>query len=249
MKYFAYVSSIVILITILFAPNISAKKAKVYEQKQLIDAGCKFDMNERYDSPPRWVGYGELLQNGACIVDTYSKTAVPEKGITKAYCTIVTQRVRDIDSKNEQLTIDITLTRRWIDPGIITNFSKVDLETGGIALEIEQMNRIWKPNVYIYNLSDYKTLHDSIQVKSFSLMPFNETVLANDTREGRRQDSNHTVVELTHEAKVKIYCDFDLYKYPMDTQKCTFRFGSRSAGTRFVLLEDFKMKQNRKIVI
>ena len=245
MRLFVFVRSIIIFTPLMLVPNAFAKGAKGYDDQQLIDAGCKFDMNERYGGDvPRWHGWGTLLQKGACIEDTYSTTIVPEKGITKAYCTIANQMVRDIDSKNKQLTIDITFTRRWVDPGIITNFSKVDLKNGGIDLEIEQQHSIWRPHAYIYNLSDYKTFSDSVQVKSFFLMPFNETVLANDTREERRKDSNHTVVELTQEAKVKIYCNFDLYKYPMDKQKCRFRFGSRSAGTRFVLLEDSNTQHN-----
>ena len=85
MRLFVFVSSIIIFAAILLVPNVFAKGT---DDQQLIDAGCKFDMNERYGGDvPRWYGWGMLLQNGACIEDTYSTTIVPEKGITKAYCT------------------------------------------------------------------------------------------------------------------------------------------------------------------
>ena len=129
----------------------------------------------------------------------------------------------------------LTLTRRWVDPGIKTNFSQEDLENGGIALEKEQSKTIWHPDIYIYNLSDYKTLDDSIQVKNFFLRPFHKSVLVNSKSE-KREDSNATVVEYTMEAKVKIYCNFHLSRYPMDSQVCKFRFGGRSTGIDFVLL-------------
>ena len=245
MRMFLFFSRIIISNTLFTAPHIFAYGSSAYDGQALIEAGCKIDTCRKMCDKPRWHGTGKLLQKGACIENTYSKTAVPEKGITKAYCTIVTQRIRNIDSRNEELTIDISLKRRWVDPGIMANFSDEDLDGGGIPLEQEQLKMIWKPDVYYYNLSEYKTLIDSIQVKSFFLMPFDKTVLANVKGEDRQNDSNQTVVELTEEAKVKVYCNFHLHTYPMDTQNCRFRFGSRSAGTKFVLLEDSKMQHNR----
>ena len=138
-----FLSRVIISSFLLIAPHIFAYDAKAYDSQALIEAGCKIDTCGRMCDKPRWHGTGKLLQKGACIEDTYSKTAVPEKGVTNAYCTIVTQRVRDIDSKAEVLTIDITLKRRWVDPGIITNFSNDDIEGGGIPLEKEQLTMIW----------------------------------------------------------------------------------------------------------
>ena len=223
--------------------DVVASSSQLHDNQYLIDAGCKYDSCGPLCEARRWTGFGTLLQKGACIERTYSQTAVPEKGITRAYCTILSQRIRDIDSKKEELTLDITLTRRWVDPGIKTNFSQEDLQNGGIALEKEQSKTIWHPDIYIYNLSDYKTLDDSIQVKNFFLRPFNESVLVNSERE-KRDDSNATVVEYTMEAKVKIYCNFHLSRYPMDSQVCKFRFGGRSMGVDFVLLEDFEAQHN-----
>ena len=209
---------------------------EIDENQLKLEAGCKWNSCKFCDTP-KWSGMGILLQKGACIENTYRKAAIPEKGITRAYCTIVNQRLRNIDSKTEELTIDITLTRRWVDPGIKTNFSKEDSQNGGIPLEKEQLESIWRPDVYIYNLSDYKTLHDSTHMKGFLLRPINETKLANVEDEEKR-NGNETVVEYTEESKIKIYCSFDLLRFPMDKQNCTLRFGSRFPGTNFVLLED-----------
>ena len=40
------------------------------------------------------------------------------------------------------------------------------------------------------------------------------------------------------EAKMTVYCDFDLSAYPMDTQMCELRIGSRSSTVSFIQMDN-----------
>ena len=183
---------------------------------------------------PKWVADGDLLENGACIERTYRKSVIPEKGITKVYTSIMDQKVRDVNDRKQVMTIDFTLTMQWMDPGIKTNFSEEDTKNAGILPDVEQLKLLWNPDVYIYNLSDYKSYLDSNQISSFVLLQNNEFNLMAD-RTNIMEEQTKPVVKYTVEATSTIYCAFDLTYYPMDSQTCELRIGSKSSGTTFVL--------------
>ena len=215
--------------------NIGRTNAYSNEDQLLMDAGCKYDRCGGTCDAPKWHGYGTLLEKGACIEkNVYRKSVVPEKGITKVYTTFTEHKVRQVHDGKKEVTIDFTLKMQWIDPGIKTNFSEEDIEQDGIVLEVEQLNLIWKPDLYIYNLTDYKSYYDSKQIKSFILLPSNQSNLE-DKRKAIEVENRQTIVQLALQAKATIYCDFDLNFYPMDNQTCQLRFGSRSSGTPFTL--------------
>ena len=231
-RWFPFLTAIVLSILL---KNKKITASSVYDEQQLLmEAGCKFLLCGHMCETPKWAGSGQLLEKGACIERTYRKSVVPEKGITKVLTTFTDHKVRGVHDRKKQVSIDFTIRLRWIDPGIKTNFSKEDIKNGGIVLEVEQLNKIWKPDLYIYNLSDYNSYSESKQIKSFILLPTNESNL-NDSMESTIQEQSQTIVEFTVEAKAIIYCNFDLAMYPMDSQMCNFRFGSRSSGTTFML--------------
>ena len=119
---------------------------------------------------------------------------------------------------------------QWPDPSIRTNFPKEDKQNGGIGIDVSKADQIWTPDLYIYNLVDYKSYSDSKQIRSLTILTKN--VL------------NQTKVELTLEAKSTVSCNFDLASYPMDKQMCEFRFGSRSSGATFLLHDPTKSYHN-----
>ena len=57
--------------------------------------------------------------------------------------------------------------------------------------------------------------------------------------EGERQTIHETLIEYYVEAEVTIYCNFNLYLYPMDEQDCEFKIGSANHGRniQFQLVE------------
>ena len=247
MKRLITLFAISLLSTFSFENAIAASDHKSSDDHLLIEAGCKFNTCQFCDEP-KWHGFGYLLQKGACIEPTYSKSIVPDNeidDIIEAYSTITDQTVRKIDSKEEKVTIDFTLKRQWIDPGIKINASDEDIGNGGIGLEAEELNQIWYPDLYIYNISDYKSFSDSVQVKRFILLPLSLSRLSVIVERPTKQE-NHTVVEYTIEMKAKIYCDFDFIRYPMDTQHCQFRFKTRSWGASMSLFDAAKAFHDTK---
>ena len=121
------------------------------------------------------------MAKGACIDYEYRRHLVPEKGITTVYTTIEEQRVRSVDAMKETVSIDYTLTLRWMDPAIKTNFSEEDKQNGGIVLDRTNMGRIWIPDLYIYNLSTFTSDVDARQVKSLMILTTNEFAKNNTT--------------------------------------------------------------------
>ena len=117
----------------------------MYDDKSLIEAGCRFI---RCDvTQIRGIGY--LLHKGACICRKYSRSDVPENGHTKSYTNIVKGRIIDVDSSRQEVLMKITTTMRWRAPGISAYFSHEDIQDGGIAVDAEELKTIWKPDLYI----------------------------------------------------------------------------------------------------
>ena len=208
-------------------------------QAFLAEAGCEICWNatskESKAVEESCKAAGTLLERGACMPYGYQRRIVPETPITKVYATINHQRVRAVDDKATNLSIDFTLTMKWMDSRIKTNFSQEDKENGCIGIDINNADEIWQPNLYIGALNDYKAFSDSKQLTSLSVLtnnPFNE---------------DKTLVELAVEAKSRVYCNFSLDSYPMDTQVCEFKLGSRSSGVDFVLHDPNNKHHNTDI--
>ena len=183
------------------------------EEKELLrQAGCtEFD---------------ELLEAGACIPYHYRPQAIPNKGSTKIYTTIIQESVREVDNKREVMIVDLKLQMQWIDDRIKTNFSEDDKKNGGIGLDLlYQINKIWRPLMYFHNITDWKSHEDSYNILGLTL-DANHSI-----------DTNETVVEYNLETKAMVYCDFNFVAYPMDLQTCSLRFESKSSGLDLELFD------------
>ena len=145
---------------------------------------------------------------------------------------------------------------KWMDVGIKTNFSTLQKGMPGIPLNDDMLNKIWMPDVYVYNLSSYKSFKNSMQMRSFLIVPENkgrilptkniETIRQiekNGTHE-THQNYSKGYVKLTLEATATIYCTFDIPAYPFDKEICQFRIGSRYFGGVFQLLDPKQQYHN-----
>ena len=200
--------------------------------------------------------FGKLLDIGVCTNYGYRPQITPRvqnSTLTNIYTTVTYQRVRDVNDKKGKdpasnyvhasllfchldqyiiflgilqtvlaiVEIDLQLTMRWTDPGIETEPNY----TSGVSLSLDQVDSFWIPDFYVDDLSDYKSFRDSIQVTTLRALPENLF------------HENETMIEYEIEAKAKVYCKFELSRYPMDDQKCLFRFGSQANDVRFVLYD------------
>ena len=197
----------------------------------MIEAGCK-----KKGRNGDWIRSGKLLEKGACIDEDYRRYVVPEKGITKVYCTIEDEKVRAVDAKEGTVSIDFTLTMRWLDPNIKTNFTSEDKKNGGVILNKGSIKLIWRPDLYIFNSSSIKSIYEWNKIKSLAIFTTKEFNQVDATNNKGKQISN-TAVKWTLEVKSAVYCNFNHSAYPMDKQLCNLRFGSSDFGTIFVLYD------------
>lgn len=204
------VFGLLVLTSIAISKAVSCSKTESYITL-LKEAGCGKE--------------GILLQEGVCLIQGYSVENVPVKGSTEVHTRVSKEKVRMVNDKENTITIQLTLTLTWIDHRIKTSFSVEDRERGNIELALGRTNNIWKPDVHFYNLKDYDAFTRSTKTKSLKMLsssPLNVT---------------ETVVEYKFRSKATVYCNFDHANYPMDNQKCEFRFGSRSLSFKFVLFD------------
>ena len=178
-----------------------------------------------------------MIAKGVCVGPDYVNYFVPEKGITKVSTTIEDQKVRDVDAREGTVSVDLTLTMRWSDPNIKTNFSPRDKDNGGIVLSPDGITKIWTPDtdMYILNRKSFKFRDEWASVKSCTILT-KEFSQVDATRNIENQISG-TTVEMIYEIKSTVYCDFDHSKYPMDKQMCNLTFGSGSFGAIFELYD------------
>ena len=232
--------------------TINAQSLAENNNKLLIDAGCKEKQygqqwnltTQRYERIfMGWTQSGTLLSKGACIPKGYTSLVVPEKGVTKVFSTIENEQVRDVDANEGTVSLDFTLTMRWLDPNIRTNFSSEDEENGGIVLDNRYKNIIWKPNLYIFNLSSFKSDDEWLSMKTLALITTKDINEAenknssNNTSSTTDTTSPKTTVEYSVEIKSTVYCDFDHSWYPMDQQTCNLTLRSRHFGPIFKLYD------------
>ena len=128
------------------------------------EIGCRQKKWNRVDRRRtyQWVGNGKILEKRACIGENYRKNSVPEKGKTKVYTTIEYQRVRDVDAKKQTLFADMVLTMRWFDPNIKTLFLDENERKEGITITSEAIQKIWTPDLYIWNRTSVKEKEKSV---------------------------------------------------------------------------------------
>ena len=99
------------------------------------------------------------------------------------------------------------------------------IQNGGIGLDLKSTFwEIWKPDLYIYNLKDYKVIwSDQIRLASLEVVSTNPL------------NNTENVIEWKFEASSRIYCKLFLEKYPMDNQTCELKLGSQSPNYKFTL--------------
>ena len=204
----------------------------------VFEAGCREkdwiyndDGNaERYNL----IASGTLLERRVCINKNYRKYFAPHGQNTKVHTTIEYHQVRDVDAKKQTVSIDLLLTLRWLDPNIMTNFNEQDKKQYGLILRPEKLDKIWIPDLYIWNQTSLKTKNEWARLKTSKILTTKKIKEKEDTY-------SKTTVEMKYEIKTSIYCKFEFSAYPMDAQNCSVKIGSGSEGAIFILYDEGKM--------
>ena len=159
---------------------------------------------------------GTLLSTSVCIPNGYLKGEVPEKP-TKVNAKIEINNIREVDDKKMRITLDFYQELTWMDNRIITRF----LTNPFSVLNNNLIDYIWKPDLWIKNLFDFK-LHSVLDPTGGLIIMEKEhcPLVMNCTMP--TETKRNTVVVYNMEALATIYCNFDFLNYPMDTQQCEF---------------------------
>ena len=192
--------------------------------------------NDDYPYEYQWKAQNgsKLLAKGVCIEKGYQKHFVPEKGVTKVHSTIKRQRLRSVDAKKETISIDFTLTLKWLDPHIRT--TEEELTTDGIVLSPTARKMIWTPDLHIWNHTTSHT-DERISIISSKILSSGERNELETMNDANDQHSK-TGIEMKYEIETTVFCTFEHSSYPMDEQRCDIEFGSSSSGAIFVLNEE-----------
>ena len=148
---------------------------------------------------------GSLLSSYVCIPRGYIKGEAP-KAPTIVNTKIEINNIREVNDKKMRITIDFYQELSWRDNRITT----VLPTNGSSVLNNNLINRIWKPDLWIKNLFDFKLRGVLEPTGGFTIkdQTFNE--------------ERNTLINYNMEAQATIYCNFNFLKYPMDTQFCEF---------------------------
>ena len=208
---------------------------------------CPFDVPEN----------GTELDHGVCIKNSYESEVGPgvsgrienttreemirrgascqnkcQECCTLRYTPVFTTINYD---KRRTLTTDISLSMFWMNRRIETYRPRVLVDEDQAKLRVINMplsrtTNIWIPDLYVYNLSEYKSFKDSINVVRLQVLP------------KHYQDRGFCLlgpmVKYEIEAKMTFYCELDYTHYPMDYSTCKLRLGSQRSDTAFVLHDE-----------
>ena len=179
---------------------------------------------------------GQLLSEKICLPKNYQKGDMPTKPLLVNMSMVIPNKngVRDVDDDKMTITMDLHIMLYWFDNRILTNFTTEEKIEGRIPFGVDQIKHMWKPDLYIYNTSTFKTLAAMDPLAGLS-------VLTNFYWDeyGKGPTINGTLIEYYIEAEVTIYCNFNLYLFPMDEQECELKIGSANNGhhMEFQLIE------------
>ena len=148
---------------------------------------------------------GTLLSSFVCIPGGYIKGEAP-RGPTIVSTKIEINNIREVNDKKMRITIDFYQELSWRDNRLKT----VIPPNGSTVLNNNLINHIWKPDLWIKNLFDFK-IHGVLE-------PTSGFTIKDETIDKQRS----TVINYNMEAQATIYCNFNFLKYPMDTQFCEF---------------------------
>ena len=193
LAYFLYVNFGIYL-------ALNANNTMPFQKNNNIDLDCK---------------KGTLLSSSVCVPYGYLKGEVPKKP-TVVRTKIEINNIREIDDRRMRLTLDFYQELKWIDNRILTRLPI----NGTSVLNNNLINHIWKPDLWIKNIFDFK-LHSVLEpTAGLIIMEKEVDCTMENCTEGH--PVKNTIITYNLEAQTTIYCNFHFLNFPMDTQRCDF---------------------------
>ena len=152
------------------------------------------------------------ISKSVCLPDDYNKFDFPEKdeaiqiGVDFSLNDII-----KISDHDQSITVSVFLNLEWPETRLtlLPEFSKDSTGYKMIPVELALVKNLWLPNIFIYNMKEYKKM-----------------VLLSDVA-GVWISTNKTVL-FSQAVELTFLCSMRFGKFPFDTQVCDFRLGSYS---------------------
>ena len=158
--------------------------------------------------------HGTLLSSSVCIPYGYLIGEVPDAP-TVVNTKLEINNIREVSNKKMRITLDFYLELFWVDDRLKTSLSSNEVS----VLNNNLIDKIWKPDLWIQNLCDFK-LHSVLEpTGGFFIGNMNR---CNPVFCKQNQTKQKTFVTYNMEAEATVYCNFKFLNYPMDTQYCNF---------------------------
>ena len=173
---------------------------------------------------------GKSLSTSVCLPKGYNLGEIPSIPIV-ILTTFEINNIREINDKKMTVTFEFYQELTWIDNRIQTNLSDDVLKLGGMPLTSNQLKHIWTPGLWVQSLFDFElrsVFEPSIGLyihkkNKCQIMDCNNT----NSKENVADDSAlQTAVTFNFEARATIFCNFNYFRYPLDTQTCDFVMSS-----------------------
>ena len=168
---------------------------------------------------------GEPLENGACIVQGYKAHILPRSQVT-IFVKLNKQNIKHVNDKLGTYQMNVEIQMYWSDPDIRTKFQHGQ---NYIPLSTRAIGKIWTPDIFVADLTDYRMFKDSQRVESIKLWPANSTKLF--------EENEDILLESTISFQASVNCQFNFTNYPKDESRCDFEFGSQYHNIRFIFIQ------------
>jgi len=143
-----------------------------------------------------------------CLDPYYDKMALPPNdGPIQVHTSFELRDVINIDDEKFTITFSMYFGVRWKEPRL-KNFDNTTIPNW-LAIDLDFVNNLWLPNVFIYDLKEFKTIHVLHKLAALFVVKEGEVFY---------QQSTH----------VTFLCAMRFEDYPLDSHVCKFRVGSSS---------------------
>ena len=159
---------------------------------------------------------GTLLSKRVCLPYGYLQGEVPKEP-TVVTTNIEINNIREVNDKMMRLTLDYYQDLVWVDNRIKTSLLANEVS----VLNNKMINYLWKPDLWIKNLFDFK-IHGLIEPTSGLVIMVKENCDSLNCTNGKESKKENVAVSYNMEGHATIYCNFRFVNYPMDTQYCQF---------------------------
>ncbi|XP_066965860.1 uncharacterized protein [Macrobrachium rosenbergii] len=152
--------------------------------------------------------------------------------------------VREVNIAEFRVQIDVRQTVKWRDARL--NFR--NLRPGDFSNRVKPSEGLWLPEFYIE--SGDQSLADSNVKTSFLVVQLNSDPLYKDaTSQDELFDGKQNTIMMIQRSTISFSCQFNLLRYPFDTQFCSVRYSEMNAIQHInYTIESVSFEGNRKLL-